>query len=35
MRGKVKPLGEGNTSWRTELTLVENKGDEVWIGVKG
>jgi len=25
----------GNTAWRTELTTVENVGDDLWIGVKG
>jgi hypothetical protein len=25
----------GNTTWRTEPTIVENMGDELWVGVKG
>ena len=25
----------GKTPWRAEPTLVENRGDDLWIGVKG
>jgi hypothetical protein len=25
----------GNTNWRTEPTVVEKPGDDLWIGVKG
>ena len=33
IHGQVERLG--NTAWRTEPTIVENMGDELWIGVKG
>jgi hypothetical protein len=33
IHGQVEGLG--NTAWRTERTIVENMGDELWIGVKG